>query len=444
MAKVSIIPEDYDSLQKENKVLKSELENVNQELYGCKRQLKIFEALQNEYQSEIEILQSEHDIENQKLKEKIVHLEENLNETRIKYNEHIQSLEADLAKKEEENVSLQAKIELLKKVQLTQAPADDVNKLLEELASLKDEKDALLFNEEDLNLTVEILQKKNLKLEETLAEHREEVSNLKENLSCKREELFEANDLIQKLNNEMVYLKNELDLFKSKPLNEKSKGNSLFAEVDDRRVYLQKTINNMKTEYVCMKQERAKHLNMISHLRKENKTLCDRWKADTEEMEDDRDMVLKGHKDRIKILETLIENYKKDLSAKPLILSSGSFNEMEFYQSLLDRKTKEIEELRDQISARGLTQTILTTSLKEANREIRKWKLEATLKQCQIELNTSEKLSDSKVSEILDDVMENRSIKSEQVKKRTKAKQERVLVKVLRLKSSLNLNQKTS
>lgn len=61
-----------------------------------------------------------------------------------------------------------------------------------------------------------------------------ELENIKESLSCKRDELMEANDLIQKLNDELFCLKSELESYKNKPLNTESKGNSLFAEVDDR------------------------------------------------------------------------------------------------------------------------------------------------------------------------------------------------------------------
>lgn len=63
-----------------------------------------------------------------------------------------------------------------------------------------------------------------------------------------------------------------------------------------RRVYLQKTINTMKSEYICMKQERAKHLDLISRLRKDNKALCERWRMDMEEKEDDEQTLIDSYK----------------------------------------------------------------------------------------------------------------------------------------------------
>lgn len=40
--------------------------------------------------------------------------------------------------------------------------------------------------------------------------------------------------MVDKLSEELIYLKNELELQKNQPLEKYSQGNSLFAEVDDR------------------------------------------------------------------------------------------------------------------------------------------------------------------------------------------------------------------
>ncbi|KAJ8935799.1 hypothetical protein NQ314_012651 [Rhamnusium bicolor] len=79
--------------------------------------------------------------------------------------------------------------------------------------------------------------------------------------------------------------------------------------------------------------------------------------------------------------------------------------------------SKESEELRDQLASRGLTQTILSTSLKDANKEIRKWRLEATLRQCQLDLKTGDSILEHKVTEKLDEEMENQRIELKQTKK---------------------------
>ncbi|KAJ8920539.1 hypothetical protein NQ315_005408 [Exocentrus adspersus] len=427
MADVTLLPEDYNGLKKEYLGLRNKLDSVNQELYGCKRQLKVVEALQLEYQNEIELLQSEANTEKIKREEKIVHLEENIVIQRSKFSERIHTLEAEVILKDEGLKQLKSEIELLKKDNAKETPTEDVNKLIQELMCLKSENEVLLENEEKLKSSLEALQKNSAFLEEALTECKEELLSVKESLSCKRDELVEANDLVQKLNDELFCLKSELESYRSRPLNSSSKGNSLFAEVDDRRVYLQETINRMKTEYIAMKQERAKHLNMISHLKTENKTLCERWKKDIEEKEDDQDMVVKSYKDRIEVLESLVEKYKQNLSAKPVVISVGTFSEIEFYQTMLNNKVKELEELREELKSRGLTHTILSTALKEANKEIRKWRLEATLKQCQIELQQNTPLEVASTKNI-DEEIEKSSTELKQTEKdphRTSRKHEK-------------------
>lgn len=60
-----------------------------------------------------------------------------------------------------------------------------------------------------------------------------------------------------------------------------------------RRVYLQQTINNMKSDYMNMKQERARHLRDLHRLKIENKKLMEKWKTDLSEKNDDHDTELK-------------------------------------------------------------------------------------------------------------------------------------------------------
>lgn len=168
MANVTILPEDYDGLKREYLVLRKELDSVTQELYASKRQLKIVEVLQHECQSEIEILQSQENSERLKQEEKIAHLEENISNIRSKYIKQIQALESELTSKEEVIEKLKAEVENLNKNNVTQTSTDEIYTLLEELTNLKHENEVLLENEEELKLSLEIVQKNNLLLEEAL------------------------------------------------------------------------------------------------------------------------------------------------------------------------------------------------------------------------------------------------------------------------------------
>lgn len=152
-------------------------------------------------------------------------------------------------------------------------------------------------------------------------EYGRELENLQESYEDKKSLLNEANENNVFLVDENAILKSELDILKSKPLNEDSKGNSLFAEVNDRylnilynlfkngyikiniiymllvapwitfdyfrRVYLQDQINKMKPTFVAMAQEKAQLQNIVHHLKIENLRLLDKWSADIDEIDDD-------------------------------------------------------------------------------------------------------------------------------------------------------------
>lgn len=57
---------------------------------------------------------------------------------------------------------------------------------------------------------------------------------MKECLQIKTEELHENKELVQNLQDDATVMQMELDSLKSVPLDKASKGNSLFAEVDDK------------------------------------------------------------------------------------------------------------------------------------------------------------------------------------------------------------------
>lgn len=51
----------------------------------------------------------------------------------------------------------------------------------------------------------------------------------------------------------------------------------------------------MKTDFLTMKQERARYLNEIHQLKIENKRLVQQWKSDSEEKQDDQDTVIASY-----------------------------------------------------------------------------------------------------------------------------------------------------
>lgn len=61
-----------------------------------------------------------------------------------------------------------------------------------------------------------------------------ELTELKEYLNVKDIQLKENKDLISNLQDEILVMQREIDNLKTLPANKAFKGNSLFAEVDDK------------------------------------------------------------------------------------------------------------------------------------------------------------------------------------------------------------------
>lgn len=128
-----------------------------------------------------------------------------------------------------------------------------------------------------------------------------DLENITESYNSEKQLLKESNELIENLREEQVMVKQELDMLKSKPLDQGAKGNSLFAEVNDRwapansngafrldsinsrRVQLVKQVDFLKVKYKEMKNEKAVYLKEIQALQQDNRNLVQKWKEEVVE-----------------------------------------------------------------------------------------------------------------------------------------------------------------
>ncbi|CAG9768051.1 unnamed protein product [Ceutorhynchus assimilis] len=384
-------PGDYNALLDLHKNLKQEYEEVKQDLHHVKRKQKVNEALIFEYRGEIEILQAEKSNGGLKYEKKISSLEEALNILRSSHSQTTSHLENDLAKKEEENETLKAELEILKQKIALLEENNDVSLKLNE-PDIVAENEILRENLEKLQDDYEMILSRHHEMDEKLIEYREEICELKESLNTKREELLEKTLLIDQLNDDLFIINSELESLKNKPLQKESKGNSLFAEVDDRRVHLQKTVNDMKSSYIYLKHEHSKHEQIIAHLRKENAELQDLWKKDLEEIQEDRDGIIHSLNDRIQILEEINKRQTRQLEEDLTPPSDDLCAEYMFYQDMIESKNEEIRKLGKKLSDRTITEHMLSASVAQAHKKIQLMRLNIMELEQQIERNKEEEL----------------------------------------------------
>lgn len=367
------ISDDYNELLHQYKTLKKEFSGTKQNLYDTSRQLKVQEALISEYQSDIDLLQNKEHSQNEKFEAKIAALEDTIATLRSNYSESTSYLENEILEKERENLNFKNEIEILKRKNLVDDKDFSVNS--SGISNLTCENELLNEKVQELQGALEILQEQHTKLEEILEGYKEELSEVKENLKLKREELSDKAVLIDNLNDELMCANSELEKYKQTTLDAASKGNSLFAEVDDRRVYLQGTIDKMKSEYIRLKQENCQHVNLISQLRKENFDFRETWKKDLEATQEDKYWINDTLKRRIKVLEDLLESQKKQLEEQSVPdVYTTDFHE--FYHRMFDDKSKEVEKWKKKCFDKSVNEHLLSVNLAETNQKLRILKLE--------------------------------------------------------------------
>lgn len=165
---VGVIPEEYSVLKKEYMTLKQQIDITKQELYASKRNLQVLEALQNDYQNEVDLLQSNSDGEKKMLEEKILQLQDMNNNLKLKYSDRIEGLEQKLHTYEEENISLKNELEISKKSNAAVHNDSFISKLNDDILTLREENLSLLDCIGEKKDSIDALQKQNLVLEEML------------------------------------------------------------------------------------------------------------------------------------------------------------------------------------------------------------------------------------------------------------------------------------
>lgn len=170
---ITLIPDDYDGLKIEYVSVRKELDVLKQDLHGAKRQIQTLEALQIDYQNDVELLQNKEQTEKNVLEKRIVQLEEMGKTSTTMYMEQIQNLENCKLKLEKENEGLHSEINLLKKSKHSIGYNANTSTLIDELTDVKEENVLLQTDLEELKITMDSLLKINKGLEETIL-----VSNL--------------------------------------------------------------------------------------------------------------------------------------------------------------------------------------------------------------------------------------------------------------------------
>ncbi|XP_025986220.2 protein Spindly [Solenopsis invicta] len=393
LEKNSIMDDDYKRLKQEN-------ENLRQELHNLRRKLETNEAFQKDLVESYENA----DIKFKKHAERVEHERESREEMfrieKRKYKDHIEALESNLIKSEMD----------IKKLQEEQKKYEDlVNKRLscqtaleDSLAQYKAEQikyfSVLEDNTEKINQKEEI--EKELKNQISILEaHIDELDtawkSTKLQLVKKTEEYEEAQETIRELAANLM----ELESPDIVPASETRKGNSLFAEVEDRRQVLMDKIKVITNKYNEVKRALNTKTAELSTLRAEKFKVTKQWEADMYDTLQENEDLLNKYKSRVFDLEKKLKaEMKKNEQMEETQFTENSFN---YAETLLTTKRKELKELKEENEKQARKLLEQNEANQHISAQLRMWRakaasLETEILQLKAKLENIQQINDNK------------------------------------------------
>ncbi|KAK9891384.1 hypothetical protein WA026_014625 [Henosepilachna vigintioctopunctata] len=363
------------------KQLREELEKNQQFIHEYKRKIDSLENLEKEYLEEIEHLNEDKVNIEQRFHTKI-------NEEKLllmsSNHEEVILLQKELAESHSENNELKRQLNSMKKSE----PQFD-NDLMDDIDAMRDEIIELKETIENLSIQLNLFQKQCSDLEEINEILKGENECLQENLNLKKEELQKVNELVKDLQDNMMCLRMELDSIKNKPLDENSRGNSLFAEVNDSRVELLKKMKILMAKYTDMSRDRERLLKENKSLRANKTKMIELIQKDIEEYRPGSQTEIAAYKSTIDGLNKLVENYKQEVNSLKKKDNPEQSKDLKYYEYSLKCREKEIESLRQTLDLHSTSHIMKARNLCQLGREMANWKWKASELENQVQILTN-------------------------------------------------------
>lgn len=341
---------EESELHLQNKELAQKLDEISQEVYGLRSRAAVSERLQTEYQTELD---SQHEQINDL---KASHASEIL-KLKDEHFKIVQSLESKLIALETENQDIVKKhaIEKEEFIKIKKELRDFHNEspvaaLKAELQECQEEHAAnrvACVQHQDLN---KILLREKSDLLEELRATKEHLEITEEKMKILKNDFMELAENHEELKESYAVLQSELSCLKAAPTEDVGRGNSIFAEVEDRRQAMLSKCSTLAKKYNDMKNDYSAKCKEISKLKSEVAFLR-RQMLDELEERDNKDVWLKDNYEiRIKELLETIEDLKR--KEKPVFLS-GDSKILKYSHNIIEEAKKEMVELRKEMERRS-------------------------------------------------------------------------------------------
>lgn len=351
--------------------LQLELEQVKQELHQSNIRLKVLEATYQDLKQDIILTKAETGHKQQELETK-TKTEEVLANLRASQTEEIIQLECQLSAKIKEFERLQNEIQFYKKKVLIEDEVTLDDNVKPEIILLENE--TLIQKCQELHLRVENIQQQRHSLFSSIQESQENLAEHQAALEIKNEELAEKTNVIEELKHDLENSKKELETLKNQPLPTNSQGNSMFTEIEDRRVQLEEIGTEMSSKYTHLQKECQQNKLQILKLHTERAELLDKIEnifSDTELNNGSEEEYLINE---IETRKASVLASRAKLNELPKLITTvpkrdQTKHEFLYYQEVLDSKNEEVSKQETDLINQSTHVCDLAKTLSEAQKK---------------------------------------------------------------------------
>ncbi|XP_065705278.1 protein Spindly isoform X1 [Patagioenas fasciata] len=422
--------EVQNQLDQTRRELTEKMEKFEQEKYTLQREIELKNRMLESVGFECESLKQQQNMQLDKQKEQLARVYgQEIRDLKNK----LESLKAELEETQLSEKQLRQKVDHQKEI--IAAKSEELHMMSERVHET--------MSSEMLNLQLELTELEHVKVnvEEQLNElryNKEQLeltnSNLRHQLERlqgekeeREKEVISYCNALEKAREANRELQIQLDHALQQSSDPTSKGNSLFAEVEDRRAEMERQLISVKIKYESLQKQHAFTREQWQKTKLQMATLL-RIKgsqAEFEQLERLQSMLELKNREvedllrqvrQLEKFKTLYENMKE---SRPSSSSKGGQSEDDYYADLLqmklDNSNKEVETLRNELSVERMKALCESQRVLEVERKL--FKAERLLQACQSEnMNLQVKLDELKMKYEPEELFKDTKIKKRREK----------------------------
>ncbi|PNJ77878.1 protein Spindly isoform X3 [Pongo abelii] len=338
-------------------------ESYEQEKYTLQREVELKSRMLESLSCECEAIKQQQKMHLEKLEEQLSRSHgQEVNELRAKIEKlKVELDEARLSEKQlKHQVDHQKELLSCKSEELRVMSERVQESMSSEMLALQIELTEMESMKTTLKEEVNELQYRQEQLELLIANLMRQVDRLKEEKEEREKEAVSYYNALEKARVANQDLQVQLDQALQQALDPNSKGNSLFAEVEDRRAAMERQLISMKVKYQSLKKQNVFNREQMQRMKLQIATLLQMKGSQTEFEQQERLLAMLEQKNgEIKHLLGEIRNLEKfknlyeSMESKPSV-DSGALEDNTYYTDLLQMKldnlNKEIERTKGELS----------------------------------------------------------------------------------------------